>query len=61
MTEAQFDQLVAVKIQQVLKAAMDYNSNPDKAKEYITRTILNITKAGKMFGKEVLVDELFGN
>jgi phage portal protein BeeE len=60
MTEQQFDTLVEHKLSQILKAAADYNTNPDKAKEYITRTIRNISEASKQLGQMSLVDELFG-
>lgn len=59
MTEQQFNQLVEIKIQQLLKAAADYHNNPDKAKEYIIKTVKNIVLAGKHRGQMAIIDELF--
>lgn len=56
MTEQQYDDLVEILIAQILKAAADYQNNPDKAEEYITRIVKNISEAGK----QSLVDELVG-
>ena len=61
MSENQFDALVEHKLKQILQAAADYQNNPEKAKEYITRTVRNISTAGKELGKLSVVDELFGN
>jgi len=47
MTEKEFDALVDIKISQLLKAAADYHNRPEKAKEYITTTIKNISLAAK--------------
>lgn len=60
MTEKQFDALVDIKISQLLKAAADYHNNPEKAKEYIIKTVKNISLAGKQLGQIAMVDELFG-
>ena len=35
MSEKEFNALIDTKINQILKAAADYQNNPDKAKEYI--------------------------
>ena len=59
MTEAQFDFLVETKISSLLKAAADYQNNPDKAKDYIIETVMNISKAAKKFGENSVVNELF--
>ena len=60
MTEKEFDFLVETKISSLLKAAKDYQNNPGKAQDYITRTVMNISEAGKKFGQNSIVDELFG-
>lgn len=60
MSESKFDYLVEQKISSLLKAAADYQNNPDKAKDYIITTVLNISKAAKLLGKESVVSELFG-
>jgi hypothetical protein len=60
MTEQQYNSLVETKITQIMKAVADYQNNPDKAKEYIVRTIRNISEAGKQLGEMSLVNELFG-
>ena len=60
MTEQQFNQLVEIKIQQLLKAAADYHTNPEKATDYIQRTVRNIAEAGKGLGELAVVNELFG-
>jgi len=58
MTQNQFDQHVAEKLYQILKAAADYQNNPEKAKEYIIRTVKNISQAAKMLGEMAVVEEL---
>ena len=60
MSEKEFNALIDTKINQILKAAADYQNNPDKTKEYINRTILNIAEASKEFGKMSVTEELFG-
>ena len=60
MSEKEFDFHVDNKIHQLLKAAIDYQNNPDKAKDYIFETVKNIVKASKEFGKRSVVEELFG-
>jgi pantothenate synthetase len=59
MTQEQFDQHVAEKLYQILKAAEDYHNNPEKAKEHIIHSVKNICKASKMLGEMAVVDELF--
>lgn len=60
MSEKEFNALIATKINQILKATADYQNNPDKAKEYINRTVLNIVEASKEYGKLTITEELFG-
>lgn len=60
MSEKEFDFHIDNKISQILKAAIDYQNNPDKAKEYIFNTVKNIVKASKEFGKMSVTEELFG-
>lgn len=60
MSEKEFNRLVECKISSILKAAADYNNNPDKAKNYIIRTVKNISEASKELGNMAVVDELFG-
>ena len=59
MTQDQFDQHVAEKLYQILKAAENYQNNPEKAREHIIHSVKNISKAAKMLGEMVVVDELF--
>ena len=60
MTEKQYNDLVEIKIAQIFKAVRDHKNDPNKAEEYIYRTIKNIAEAGKQLGQMSLVDELFG-
>ena len=60
MSEKEFDFHVENKISQLLKAAADYQNNPDKAKDYIITTVMNISKAAKKFGETSVTNELFG-
>ena len=59
MSEKEFNFYVETKAIQILKAAKDYQNNPDKAKDYIITTVINISKASKEFGKSLVVNELF--
>jgi len=59
-TTTEFNQLVEIKISQILKAAADYSNNPDKAKAYIERTVRNIVEASQQLGQLTVVEELFG-
>jgi len=60
MSEKEFDFHVDNKISQLMKAVADYQNNPDKAKDYIFKTVKNIVKASKEFGKMSITEELFG-
>jgi len=60
MSEKEFDFHVENKISNLLKAAADYQNNPDKAKDYIITTVMNISKAAKKFGETSVTNELFG-
>lgn len=60
MNEKQFDQLISLKIQQIIKAAEDMHNNYDKSANYIDRTIRNIVEASIKQGQSVMVNELFG-
>lgn len=59
MTQKEFDALLDIKLSQLLKAAAEYHNNPDKAKEYIIKTVKNIALAGKQLGQMAIIDELF--
>lgn len=59
MSQEEFDQHVATKLYSILKAAADYQNNPEKAREYIIRSVKNISQAAKMLGEMSVVDELF--
>jgi len=56
----EFNRIVEHKLSMILKAAADYQNNPDKAKAYIERTIRNIVEASQQLGQLSFVDELFG-
>jgi hypothetical protein len=56
----EFNRIIEHKLSQILKAAEDYQNNPDKAKAYIERTIRNIVEASQQLGQLSVVDELFG-
>lgn len=58
-TEQQLDEGVQRVLVQILKAAKDYNNNPEKAHEYIVRKVNAIYIAGKEMGKQSLLDNLF--
>ena len=60
MSEKEFNALIDTKINQILKAAADYQNNPVDAMEYIIRTILNLAEASKEFGRMSVIEELFG-
>jgi CRISPR/Cas system-associated endonuclease Cas1 len=60
MTEKQYNELVEIKIAQIFKAVRDHKNDPNKAEEYIHRTIKNIAEAGKQLGQMSIADELFG-
>lgn len=60
MSEEQLNFIVDEKISSILKAAKDYQNNPDEVKDFIIRTVRDISKASKNFGESVLVNELFG-
>ena len=60
MSEKELNLLLDVKISGLLKAAKDYQNNPDKAKDYIITTVINISKASRKLGEMSITDELFG-
>lgn len=60
MSEQEFDHLITLKIQQILKAAEDINNNYGKSASYIDKTIRNIVEASIKQGQSCMVDELFG-
>ena len=60
VTEQQFNQLVEANIVNILKAVEDYQNNPVKSKEYITRKIRDISKASVLFSNISITKELFG-
>jgi len=59
MTRKELDIRIDNKISSILKATADYQNNPDKAKDYIIITVLNIYKAGITFGREDVIDDIF--
>lgn len=61
MNEEQFDQLITLKIQQIIKAAEDIHNNYGKSASYINRTIRNIVEASIKQGQSFMVNKLFGN
>lgn len=60
VTEQQFNQLVEANIVNILKAVEDYQNNPVKSKEYITRKIRDISKASVLFSEVSITEQLFG-
>lgn len=58
MNEKQFDQLISLKIQQIVKAAEDIHNNYCKSAIYIDRTIRNIVEASIKQGQSVMANEL---
>jgi hypothetical protein len=60
MNEEQFDQLISLKIQHIIKAAEDMHNNYGKSAAYIDRTIWNIVEASIKQGQSCMVNELFG-
>ena len=60
ITEQQFNALVEANIANILRAVEDYQNNPVKSKEYITRKIRDISKASVLFSEISITEELFG-
>ena len=60
VTKQQFNQLVEANIVNILKAVEDYQYNPVKSKEYITRKIRDISKASVLFSEVSITEQLFG-
>ena len=58
-TEQELDNAAARVIENIMKAAMDYQNNPEKAREYIIRKAKALYDAGKGMGRQSVIDELF--
>lgn len=47
------------KIEQIIIAASKFQDEPERAEEYIRRTVKNIWTTGKEFGKQLQIDDIF--
>jgi hypothetical protein len=55
----EIEKAVQHKINQCIAAAKKYQEEPERAEEYIRRTINLIWTTGKQVGEEVMKEELF--
>lgn len=58
-TEKELDEGVQKVIIQILRAAQDFNNNPEKAEKYIRKRINDIYTCGKAMGRQLVVGEIF--
>ena len=47
------------KIEQIVLAATKFQDEPERAEEYIRRTVKNIWTSGKEFGKQMQINDIF--